>query len=283
MYRRYHNRGLDRHERRAFDFPDEQDQVDGVFNLWLENDLDGEFEGWRVAFRLFPHQGQMAVSEIRILPADEWRGRQAGEWRADVLGFVGAVQPPERPGGSFPNIGPGVPSQVLRHLRLRELRRYAEEFRELLGDQVIVETSADGKLTYTYKDGPLGPAQEVAKMVIGARRWNEGDAVEGFRPTSAKQHPSARTDQELAAIAAAYAERVDALSRSPNKDVANRFELTPSKVRDVIYTAKLRGIKHPPPKKGEAGGGLTIYGQQCLREYQEANRASRRTKKQRKP
>ena len=108
--------------------------------------------------------------------------------------------------------------------------------------------------------------------------------MEGFRPTSTRQHPSARTDQEIAVIAAAYAERVDALSRSPNKDVANRFGLTPSKIRDVIYTAKLRGIKYPPPKKGEAGGGLTHYGQRCLREYEESNQASRQTKKKkRKP
>ena len=114
-------------------------------------------------------------------------------------------------------------------------------------------------------------------------RRNPVHEYEPWSPRPAKRHPSAWSDLKIARISAAYIERVEDLSRSPVKDVGDQFGFKSSQIRDALYTARWRReILQPPPKKGEAGGRLTYYGQQLLKEADEAKKGRHRRKKESK-
>ena len=70
-------------QRQAFKLP-EYFKVD---RFWLEVDFA---PGWRAAYFLVPYGGQPVVAEVRIFPADEYPGRDAGAWRAQFLGVRAA-------------------------------------------------------------------------------------------------------------------------------------------------------------------------------------------------
>lgn len=214
-----------------------------VKDLWIEVELEGD---WRAAFRLVPSDGHPVVGEIRIFPADEWSDRRPGRWRAHALGMNAQAlsrtifpKPDRRKlpkGVRLPEIGQGVPSQLLRQVPFRAIQQCAAKVNELLDP----ERDASARIEMIMSGFSLKP--------------------------SAERRADAWADRRYAELAAAYVQRVEAGSRSPVADVARSFKMKDSQARDAIHTARTRGLLTRSGKRGLAGGRLTSDAQALLRD-----------------
>ena len=87
-----------------------------------------------------------------------------------------------------------------------------------------------------------------------------------------------RTDTELAHIAAAY-EVAYLAARPAIAAVAKRFRLSPSKARDAVHRARVRGLLSPASKQGIGGGLLTPLAQKILKQDAKSKGGKRHGKK----
>lgn len=91
-------------------------------------------------------------------------------------------------------------------------------------------------------------------------------ATEGQPPdhSSKSRRGGGRPDRFYAQIAAAYLARLEAGSRHPVADVAQRRKLSAPQVRDAIHTARERGLLTATSKQGRPGGALTALARTLL-------------------
>ena len=206
-------------QRQAFKLP-EYFKVD---RFWLEVDFA---PGWRAAYFLVPYGGQPVVAEVRIFPADEYPGRDAGAWRAQFLGVRAA---PGVKSGEFdcPPVRQGITARLLRKVPLGAERKHAVALLKLLAP--------------TWPDGARGfyAAPEGAASKRGQTRG--------------------RPDRFYAGLARDYVTRCSRGSRRPVADVAKRHKLAVSIVRDAIHEARARGLLSKG-RQGAPGGQLTPLG-----------------------
>jgi hypothetical protein len=173
-----------------------------------------------------------------LFPRDNWVGRKVGEWRADYLG-VGAGN---ARGASFAPVRQGV-SARLKHqipfgLHLRSARQFVTETQRWRREREVWNVAGDG-----------APTAPVPPTLAGA---------------DTRRKSSAWPNRRYAQIAAAYLARLDAGSRRAVVDVANRYRLTPTQVRDAVHRARELGILTPTTQQGRPGGFLTPAGQALL-------------------
>ena len=116
-------------DRVLFDLPRRSPLTDGVGNTgpladdefeaedeWVEVDFA---DRWRAAFRIMDSDGKAVVAEVRLFPRDEWPGRHAGEWRAEMVGLHAGVlsgRKLHKWPASFAELGEGITSQLLRQI-----------------------------------------------------------------------------------------------------------------------------------------------------------------------
>ena len=116
------------------------------------------------------------------------------------------------------------------------------------------------------------------------RKWGKalGDYDLGFTaaPSPVTRGRKGRPDIVLARMAAVYAASYLA-GRPTIPAVARRFRLSPSKARDAVYRARVRGFLSPATKQGKGGGLLTPLAQEILMN-QRARRTQKRTRTRKK-
>ncbi|MEO6026653.1 MAG: hypothetical protein ABIR79_07305 [Candidatus Binatia bacterium] len=189
-----------------------------VDNIWEESPVDAN---WMTAARLVYEGYDLVIGELRVFPrdkvADDDRVEDPREWSADLLGQYARV-----PHG-------GLSARLLRQVRLKHadrrsglLRLYAERHPRLF--------EPSGRL-----------------HTLGMKKPKvEADSKRGAR----------RSDTFYAVLAAEY---VEAMARDPQRPVlvlAKRRGLQASRVRDMLHTARKRGLL-TSGTQGRSGGGLT--------------------------
>jgi hypothetical protein len=136
----------------------------------------------------------------------------------------------------------GLTTRALRQLPLAKLER-------------VTRTAAQQFLTALEGGGPGFQASPKLKRAL-RKRAKEFDA----RPRPGRR---GRDDREYAAIAAMY---VDALAKGQGSEaLAERLQFSVSRVRNLVYEARRRGLL-TETKKGKAGGGLTKHARGLLEE-----------------
>ena len=200
-----------------------------VDDFWLTVDLG---EGWRAALRLMPHRGQAVVGELRVFPADEFPGQEAGQWGAEYLGVRAWERVPE-------DLRTGITARLLRRVPLGAHLKHGREMIATLGKRVGWRDLVDRGLY----------AERMEK-----------------RP-----RPDRRPDVFYAQIASEYTTRVEAGSRRPVADVAGRRRLPVGVIRDAVHEARMRGFL-TPGAVGKPGGALTSKATRLLRSKRKAKR-----------
>jgi hypothetical protein len=71
-------------------------------------------------------------------------------------------------------------------------------------------------------------------------------------------------DVEYAKVAAAYVARIG--QRNPVEEVAREMHYSHQRIREMLRTARRRGLLTDPPRRGRAGGDLTDRARRLLRE-----------------
>jgi hypothetical protein len=170
-----------------------------ALECWVETPVGDE---WVAASRVISQDGQLAIAELRIFPAEKQRRMRAddpGTWSAERLG--GAAKAP--PGGLRASVLPRVP--------LTTHYRFAQEFATELDAMDLI--------------AGLRTPERVKPKESRPRRGRKG-----------------RPDLFYAEIAQAYVRAVEAGSRSPVLDVARRRRLPPPRMRDAVFEARERGL-----------------------------------------
>jgi hypothetical protein len=201
-----------------------------VRDAWVEAALDDQ---WMAAYRLVPgSQGQPVVAELRIFPLEGTPGRPPGQWSAEVLGMNAPV--PEH----------GISAELIRSVRVGDYRAASAGFAKWLqgpGSKVFDAASlakAPGfqALRHTTLSGYAPAAQKTAAKKPG--------------------RPPKHSDKFYATLARDYAQRVAAGSPKPTTDLAKRRGLPLHTVRNLLHTARERGLLSRL-SQGRLGGGLT--------------------------
>ena len=134
----------------------------------------------------------------------------------------------------------GLRTDVVRQARPDYIRRLAHHFFQYAAEQ-RPPGFVEEHLTMAGFDS--GRVKLPAKGRGGQRRLN---------------------DEHLAAVAAAYADRVRSGSRKPRAEVAELLGESSEWVRDRIVRARKAGILSPPAGHGRSGGILTTKGLKLL-------------------
>lgn len=232
-------------EQRLF-FADQPSALDDanvtVEDCWLEVDFT---PGWRAAYRLVPWGGQPVIAEVRVFPSDNYPGRSAGTWRAEVLGVRagGAVPIRQTPPGwkdpvHCPAVRQGLTARLVKQIPLGAHHKHAAAF-----------------MAGLHRRGVVWPD------VLAASGFTERRLATETPPRTTRP---ARPDRFYATIARAYVARIAAGSRRPVADLATRLELDDSVVRDAIHEARMRGLL-TPGRQGVPGGQLTTRAKQVLK------------------
>jgi hypothetical protein len=214
-----------------------------VENLWLEVELG---DGWRAAYRLVPYRKQPVVAELRIFPADVYADREAGTWRAEVLGVMsgGSRKRTDRLGGkpvALPAVRDGLKRRFVQaRVRMGEHLRLAGK-----GLDDLIKAGADDLIDTGFAD-PSESASAVNKARRPPRR--------GSRP-----------DRFYAEVARAYVRHLNAGSKRPTSDIARERRLSQTQARDAVRTAREKGFL-TPGRRGSLGGTLTELAKQLLNE-----------------
>ena len=137
----------------------------------------------------------------------------------------------------------GLRSGVVRHVRPDYIRRLAHDFFQYAADTQGAASARAVDLHLTDAGYDPGRVMLPAKGRGGQRRLS---------------------DEHLAEIAAAYADRVGSGSRKPRAEVAEFFGESSEWVRDRIVRARKAGILSPSAGHGRSGGILTSKGLKLL-------------------
>ena len=143
----------------------------------------------------------------------------------------------------------GLLTDVVRQARPDRIRRLAHEFFQY-ADQYAAERGGPGFVDLHLERAGFGPGR--VKLPAKGR----GGGQRKF------------SDEYLATVAAAYAERVASGSRRVGAEVAEYFDETREWVRDRVHRARKEGILSPSPGQGRSGGVLTSKGLKLLRQQE---------------
>jgi hypothetical protein len=172
---------------------------------------------WIAAYRIAAADGPPVIAELRVFPAEAGRpGR--GRWSGEVLGTRSHA-----PRG-------GITVRLLRRLRPGQPLRFVSGLLQRLRTEAPETARALG---WTLPPAPTPPS------LPRPRRGRPG-----------------RTDLFYARVAAEYVHAVQAGSPYPVADLARRRRQPPARVRDMIHTARRRGLLSPH-RRGVRGGELT--------------------------
>jgi hypothetical protein len=204
-------------------------------DLWIEIPLPAD-AAWVVAYRMVVQERRAVVAEVRIFPDEpDIPDRETGSWHGEWLGGRAKV-----PSG-------GLSTRALRSIRI------GHDVRSL--DQVIDQVNKNPifKHLLNPQSGWLG--------VVGLT-----EAIVTTRPRSAvsgRGRPGLPRSA-YAAMAAAYVAAIKRNSRQPVKDVAEKFNVSVSRARARIHTARRLGLMDRG-SQGCAGGNLTAAGRLLIR------------------
>jgi hypothetical protein len=82
---------------------------------WIEVTLPGG--AWRLALRVATQAGRMVVSELRVLPLEDYKGRPPGTWSGEWRRPHKVTVPPG-----------GITARLLRRIRLGDIGRHARAY-----------------------------------------------------------------------------------------------------------------------------------------------------------
>jgi hypothetical protein len=200
-------------------------QVDviGVDEAWLEAAVD---EDWLAAYRIVQQEGAPVIAEVRVFPR-EAGARTAGEWSGSYLGLLAAV-----PQG-------GITARLLRTLRLgatpaSDISEGREAWKRYVG--------ISPEFHRHFKNAGFRGVKRKVPATGGRRGWS-GD--------------------QLLDAAVFYVSKTAAGSRRPVAELAKRKGITPSSARDLLQTAKDKGLL-TPGRQGVASRSLTERAKQLL-------------------
>ncbi len=241
------------HRTKAVDFDVEAEPSEdrrlgyvSVEDVWAEVPLG---RNWIAAYRLVEQRGYPVVAELRIFPAEKrvWKNkvgsRSPGEWSAEFFGCKAKV-----PRG-------GITARMVRAVRIGEHHRVASEFISELrgqggkpnlaldliqGGAALMEVQSTFEIKKTVPRSDVRPRRRLAK---------------------------GRPEIFYAEMAGAYVEELQAGSKRPIVDLAKRLRLDRSKVRDMIYAARRRGLLSEA-RHGKRGGDLTDKAKRLLRKFE---------------
>ena len=197
-----------------------------VHEAWVEAVVDDE---WMAAYRLLPGvHSEPVIAEIRIFPLERKKGRPPGRWSAEVLGID--AKTPEN----------GISAEVIRQVRVGEHRQVGMEFFRWLR----------GHFTEPSR------AEKTASVSAAPKKWSVNAFMPTSSPTPKRGRPQMRSDEFYAKLAEAYTQRVAQGSPHPTEDVARRRKLSAARVRDLLHTARQRGLLSTVGR-GRSGGDLT--------------------------
>jgi hypothetical protein len=192
-----------------------------VQHSWVEVSLTEE---WRCALRLAVQGGAVVVTELRLFPLEEWRGRPRGTWSGEWLGLKASV-PPQ-----------GVTARLLRQVTLGHVQHQVSEF--------------IAWARRTYGRTPFEP-----------ERWLGGPLRIPRRP--GRRRRPGPTDAFIVQVAARYAAALITDPRRPIPAAAAQLELSAREVSRLVFLARRRGLL-PKTKQGRAGGSLTAKARRLL-------------------
>lgn len=212
-----------------------------VHDCWLEQPFD---DGWVAAFRLVPQNGYPSVAEFRFFPRSAGdqsasaRDNDPGEWAAARQGFTASVPP----GG-------------LTARRLKSVK-----FGAYLDDVTTILRRMERKWGY--------------EAVHGERRLF---TRYGFTPASSQSvgragRPRIHDDLFLAILAHDYVRAFTLHPSAPVQALRTARKYSTEHLRELIHTARDRGMLTSPPKPGVGGGNLTSLAFSILRAAREDQR-----------
>jgi hypothetical protein len=180
---------------------------------------------WIAAYRIAAADGPPVIAELRVFPAETGRPGW-GRWSGEVLGTRSNA-----PEG-------GITVRLLRRLRPGQPLRFVSDLLQRLRAQAPEAARALG--------WTLPPAPTPSSL-----------------PRPRRGRPG-RPDLFYARVAAEYVHAVQAGSPHPVADLARRRRLPPARVRDMIHTARRRGLLSSH-RRGVRGGELTDRAHALLR------------------
>lgn len=204
-------------------------------DAWVEQDLD---ENWRVALRLSTTEGTTIVSELRVIPAQDYRGRKFGEWKADTSGhgvFAGM---------NF-DLNEGVTGRLLRRIKVGEYLKKTDEFQADMRKR-------QGK---HGESGGAGWARDMARYGFQS----------AYPEAPRRERRKGLTDLQFARLAKQYVTRVQKGSLSPVKDIAKTRKEDIKRTRDLLHKTRRYGFL-TKVKQGSKGGELTTKSFELLKE-----------------
>lgn len=151
---------------------------------------------------------------------------------------------------------PAVVELTLTRLKSNPLRAAFEEMGGKVtyhGPEVEIAPAITADMLRSVRFGPI---VDLVHEHLARHRDVPGTPNPGEYPSGSDEH--------YAAVAALYTERVGAGSRRPNADLAERFGMRPSQVRDLIFTCRRRGFL-TAATAGRSTGVLTEKAAEVLR------------------
>ena len=209
-------------------------------DAWVEQDLD---ENWRIALRLSTTEGTTIVSELRVIPAQDYRGRKFGEWKADTDAH-GRYGYGVFAGMNF-DLNEGVTGRLLRRIKVGAYLEKTDEFQ------------ADMR----KRQGKHGES--------GGAGWARDMTSYGFQSAypeaPRRERRKGLTDLQFARLAKQYVTRVQKGSFSPVKEIAKTRKEDIKRTRDLLHKARRYGFL-TKVKQGSKGGELTTKSFELLKE-----------------
>jgi hypothetical protein len=190
---------------------------------WVEGPIPGHAE-WRYAARLSVQAGRVVIAELRIMPAETWRGRYAGIWSGAWSDK--ATVPPA-----------GLTTRILRAIRL-------------------------GRIEAETRDFVAWAAQQRGGLAFEPARWL-GAPIRRPRPSgpARRRAPDAHS---LALMAARWVAARATDPRRPNVALAAQLGLSVRDVTEQLVAARERGLLTKPPARGKVSGELTLKAKRLL-------------------
>jgi hypothetical protein len=189
---------------------------------WVEDHL---LDGWKVAVRLVPKDGQPVVAEVRVYPAEPHGDEQPGEWSGSP--------------DSVPKFGLGA-----RQLKGVRLQSMLENFPGLAGEMRV--QMGDDRFF-----GPRGPLVD------------HGFSPTSTEPARKVGRPPSQTPLDYAKLSRDYERKVDANNPHPVVELAKERGIPHATMETHLRKARDMGMLSAPPP-GRAGGRLTRLAEELL-------------------
>jgi len=205
---------------------------------WVEQDLDNN---WRVALRLSTTEGTTIVSELRVIPAQDYPGRKSGGWKADTdahgrYGY-GVFA------GRKCDLNEGVTGRLLRRIKVGEYLKKTDEFQADMRKRDAGRQGAWWASDMTHYYGFQSAYLEAPR----------------------RERRTGLTDLQFARLAKQYVTRVQKGSLSPVKDIAKTRKEDIKRTRDLLHKTRRYGFL-TKVKQGSKGGELTTKSFELLKE-----------------